>query len=100
MAKAGKPTFRLNKKEFAKIAELVRPQVESAGRAVGERTRSKVPDDVPVRVRNGTSNTGRPHSIVGIFHPSGLPRQAKHGVLTSAAAEAGLEVTRYKGRRR
>lgn len=98
MAKAGKPKFRLNKKQFAEVAELVRPAVEASGRAVAAKAEARLPPDIPVKVQTGTARTGRPQAIVGIYHISGLPRQAKNGVLTKAAAECGLEVTRYKER--
>lgn len=40
-----------------------------------------------------TSVTDRARANVVIEHPAGQGMQAKHGVLTRAAAEAGLEVT-------
>ena len=39
-----------------------------------------------------TSTTDRARAVVTISHPAGLAMQARHGVLTKAAASAGLEV--------
>lgn len=98
MAKAGKPKFLLNKETFRKVTATVRPDVEAAARKVAASVRGKVPDEVPVTTLSRHGNDGRPVVLVTIAHPSGLARQAKHGVLTRAAAENGLEVTRYKER--
>lgn len=46
---------------------------------------------VPVEVRSYT--TDRAASSVTLAHAAGLPIEAKYGVLTSAAASAGLEVS-------
>lgn len=46
--------------------------------------------DLPVTVRSGI--TDRARATVVIAHPAGMAVQAKHGALTKAAAEAGLEV--------
>ena len=46
--------------------------------------------DAPIEVRDYV--TDRAASSVSIAHPKGLAAQAKHGVLTKAAATAGYEV--------
>jgi len=46
--------------------------------------------ELPVTVTAYT--TDRAASSVALAHPAGIAMQAKHGVLTKAAAEAGLEV--------
>jgi hypothetical protein len=43
-------------------------------------------------VDSGTATTDRFRANVTITHAGGLAAQAKHGVLTRAAAAAGLEV--------
>lgn len=95
MAKAGTPRFKLNREEFAELMESVRPQLQEKAAAVAASARSNVPEDVEVTTRDSTSRDGRPVVLVTIAHPSGLARQAKDGTLTRAAAENGLEVTRY-----
>lgn len=47
-------------------------------------------DELPVRV--DVYETDRARAEVWLAHPSGLAVQAKHGLLTKAASEAGLEV--------
>ncbi|MHD0024506.1 hypothetical protein ACQX2E_09580 [Corynebacterium diphtheriae] len=55
-----------------------------------------VPDDVEVITKVDRDRTGRPRGMVTIAHPGGLAMQAKHGVLTKAAAENGLDIRRYE----
>jgi hypothetical protein len=43
-------------------------------------------------VRVDSYETDRARAEVWLAHPSGLAVQAKHGLLTKAASEAGLEV--------
>lgn len=98
MAQAGKPTIRINDKEFMK---LLREHGAEPTRRVGEATadaiRRKVPDDVPVGVIHKLDRNGRPVALVTIAHPSGLARQAKDGVVTRSVAEQGIDITRYPG---
>lgn len=98
MAKSKKGGFTFAPDDFGELMKIVQPQVDEAGEAVGNAVAARVPDDVPVTVTSAIGNNGRPVSLVKIEHASGLPRQAKDGVLTRAAAEAGLEVTRYEAR--
>lgn len=98
MAGAGKPRFYLQPDEFAKAMELVAPDVTAHGKAVAATLSNSLPEGVEVTTRQSVARDGRPVCLVTIAHPSGLARQAKHGVLTRAAAENGLEVTRYSGR--
>lgn len=64
-------------------------QVADNARRQGHRTSSGA--DLPIDSKVVT--TDRAHGIVAITHPAGVGMQAKHGVLTKAATEAGLEVT-------
>lgn len=95
MAKAGKVTFHLNKEEVAKLFPQYKGMVHDKAEEVAANVRRNVPDGVEVHVNDHTARDGRPVSTVVIAHPSGLARQAKDGVLTRSAAEAGLETTRY-----
>lgn len=51
-----------------------------------------VPGDISIPVETSMTTTDRAHGIVTLAHPSGMAVQAKHGLLTKAAAAAGLEV--------
>jgi hypothetical protein len=65
-------------------AERIAANVRAQGRTTSDG------DLLPVEVSDYT--TDRAASSVTISHPAGLPMQAKYGVLTQAAAAAGLEV--------
>lgn len=65
------------------------------GDEVAAKVRARVPEDVEVHVNKKYDRNGRPTAVVTIAHPSGMARQAKDGVLTRAAAEAGVDVVRY-----
>lgn len=74
----------LTKRQATEIAKAVRRQgrkVTSGGGGVNK-------DELPVRVYSHDDGT----AAVVLAHPSGLAQQAKHGVLTRAAASLGLEV--------
>lgn len=55
------------------------------------RTAAALVDD-DVEIRQDSYTTDRAARAVVIAHPSGVALQARHGVLTRAAAQAGLEV--------
>lgn len=67
-----------------KLAEQVADNARSQGRKVASG------EDLPVEVTSYT--TDRASASVTLAHPAGIAMQAKYGVLTRAAAEAGLEV--------
>jgi hypothetical protein len=46
----------------------------------------------PIPVVTSTYTTDRAAGSVTLAHPAAMPLQAKYGVLTDAAAQAGLEV--------
>lgn len=71
-------------------AEAVAANVEAQNIRVGDRDGGKHEYDLPVSVKMVT--TDRAHAIVALSHPSGAAVQAKHGALTKAAAQAGLDV--------
>lgn len=68
--------------------------VASKAAAIQAAAQSQLPPDVPVGVQMTENAMGAPVAIVTITHASGLPRQAKDGVLTRAAASSGLDVSR------
>ena len=85
------------------IADLLksrefRDATEDAAEAVAANVRSQgilvegVPGDVALPVTVSMYTTDRAHAVVAIAHPSGVAVQAKHGALTKAAAQAGLDV--------
>lgn len=71
-------------------AEAVASNVEAQNIRVGDRDGGKHEDALPVKVSMTT--TDRAHGVVSLAHPAGLAVQAKHGALTKAAAQAGLDV--------
>jgi hypothetical protein len=68
------------------LAHAVAAQVEAAGQKVDNGR-----EDLPVKVDEYT--TDRAAASVTLAHPAGRAVQAKHGLLTRAAASVGLEVT-------
>lgn len=73
--------------EVTQLAERVADNVRAQGiRVEGE------PGDVALPVEVASYTTDRARSSVTIKHPSGQAVQAKHGALTKAAAQAGLDV--------
>lgn len=72
-------------------AEAVAANVRDMNITVGDVDGGKHEIDLPVRVDMHT--TDRAHANVSLAHPAGEAVQAKHGALTKAAAQAGLDVT-------
>lgn len=75
-------------------AEQVAQNVRDQGIKVGDRDGGPHEYDLPVTVTMVT--TDRAHANVTIAHPAGEAVQAKHGALTKAAAQAGLDVRERK----
>ena len=75
-------------------AERVANNVRAQGITVGDRDGGKHEIDLPVKI--STSITDRAHANVTLAHPAGQAVQAKHGALTKAAAQAGLDVRSRK----
>jgi hypothetical protein len=71
-------------------AEQVAKNVRDMDIKVGDRDGGPREKDLPVSV--SVSTTDRAHAVVSLAHPSGESVQAKHGALTKAAAQAGLDV--------
>jgi hypothetical protein len=74
-------------REINALAERVADNVRNMGIRV-----EGVPGDVPLPVNVAEGETDRARASVQLAHPSGKAVQAKHGALTKAAAQAGLEV--------
>lgn len=70
-------------------AEKVAANVRSQGHDVGAFTGS---GEIALPVRVSSTTTDRAHASVTLAHPAGIAVQAKHGALTRAAADAGLDV--------
>ena len=75
----------------AAAAESVADNVRALGIGVGDRDGGAHEYDLPVTVKNKI--TDRAKSSVSLAHPAGQAVQAKHGALTKAAAQVGLDVT-------
>lgn len=73
-----------------RAAEDVAKNVRDMGIKVGDRDGGPHEYDLPVKVTMST--TDRAHANVTLAHPAGQAVQAKHGALTKAAAQAGLDV--------
>ena len=71
-------------------AEQVADNVRAQQIRVGDKDGGRREVEMPVKVSMTT--TDRAHAFVTIAHPSGEAVQAKHGALTKAAAQAGLDV--------
>ena len=75
-----------------------RRAVNDLAERIAEAARANVPDvegipgDIPLPVRVSEYETDRARATVWLAHPSGLAVQAKHGTLTKAASQAGVEV--------
>jgi len=70
--------------------EAVASNVRAMGIKVGDVDGGPHEVDLPVNVM--MVQTDRAKALVTITHPAGLAVQAKHGALTKAAAQAGLDV--------
>jgi hypothetical protein len=71
-------------------ADQIARAVQRQGIRVGDRDGGSRERELPVLV--SSSVTDRAKSTVVLAHPAGLAVQAKHGALTKAAAEAGMQV--------
>lgn len=76
-------------------ADQVADNVRAMNISVGDRDGG--PDEVDLPVEVTVTTTDRAKARVTLTHPAGQAVQAKHGALTKAAAQAGLDV---KERRR
>lgn len=74
---------------FDKAREALAPQLEAKAREVA----ASVDGKTGVLVRK--DRKGRPVALVTLMEPDGVRRQVREGVLTRAAAQAGLDVRRY-----
>jgi hypothetical protein len=70
-------------------ANAVADNVRAMGIRVGDKDGGPREEDMPVEV--SLFHTDRPHAVVAITHASGDAVQAKHGALSKAAAQAGLD---------
>jgi hypothetical protein len=80
-----------------KSAEMHR-EINALAEKVADNVRAQnirvegVPGDVALPVKVLEGETDRARASVSLAHPSGKAVQSKHGALTKAAAQAGLEV--------
>lgn len=77
-------------------AEAIAANVRGMGIKVGDKDGGPREVDLPVKVFGPDDTTGfrwadRSRARVSLAHPAGEAVQAKHGALTKAAAEAGLD---------
>lgn len=72
------------------LAEEVAANARSQGVMVGAFKGSK--GEIPLPVKVFESTTDRARASVQLAHPAGIAEQAKRGVLTRAASQAGLKI--------
>lgn len=98
MGQKQEPKIFLDFKKLSKWAETeLRPVLRQHAEGIADDVRKSIGDsDVEVGVWSSSGGQGRPVEVVTIRHPSGLARQAKHGILTGAAAKRGLTIRRSR----
>ena len=79
------------KQRATDAAKQIVANVKAMGIKVGDVSGGAYEIELPVDFI--TVNTDRSVAVVGLTHYAGMAVQAKHGALTKAAAQAGLEVT-------
>lgn len=72
------------------MAKTVAPMLEEAAKEVTAGI-----SGYSTGVQSGLDRNGRPVAYAAITEPHGMAIQAKHGTLTRAAAEQGLDIHRY-----
>lgn len=100
MAKVGKMYFNIPDEFFEQAEESKAQELEDVAQRVASNLRAGasptgrrgVPD---VRVSTKRDRNGRLTKMIVLAEPNGTLQQAKNGVLTRAAAGAGLDVHRY-----
>lgn len=73
-----------------RMAERVADKVRDQNITVGDRDGGS--HEYPLPVEADLYHSDRPRVSVTIKHPAGLAVQAKHGALSKAAADCGLEL--------
>lgn len=88
--------FRRNSSDLRRILQVeFREPTERLAEHIASNARAQLGPRFPVSVR--TVTTDRAHVTVAIAHPAGIGLEAKHGVLTKAAAAAGVTVRARRG---
>ena len=86
-----KPRVKLSHEGVKELLVQTAPLVEQAAKQVAS--------NIPAKYRTGTlsrlDRKGRPVTLVALQEPNGVALQAKYGLMTKAAAEAGLDIHRY-----
>jgi hypothetical protein len=76
-------------------SDEVRQMVDGAAEDIRARVRAKLPPGTPVSLRRYTTDRGA--ASVTIAHARGMGWQARDGVFTRSAAEAGAEFRAWGG---
>lgn len=88
-------TRAVESRQMMDACERIAERVADKARAADIRVEGDPGDvDLPLGV-SMQEKEGEPYASVTIEHASGLAVQAKHGLLTRAAAELGYEVTQW-----
>lgn len=94
MAKKKRPQVYLSDEWFTRAEEELVPDLEAKAREIAGNVPSKYDTGVLLR----RDRNGKPVALISLQHPQGVAIQAKNGTLTRAAANAGVDVHRYRRR--
>lgn len=76
------------------LVKNYRPLLEKEAEEIGKSVQAAYPG-INVVTSSGVNRKGRPFGIVYIAEVNGVVHQVKHGSLTHAAAQRGIETRRY-----
>lgn len=76
------------------LVDLFGDRLAEEAEAVADNVRAAYPD-IKVVTGSGVGKNGRPYGLVSIAEINGVAHQVKHGSLTRAAAQRGIETRRY-----
>lgn len=76
---------------FEKVEDALLPELEAKARQVA----GNIPDMYESGTLSRRDRNGRPVVLVALMHPNAALIQARYGVLTRAAAQAGVKTGRY-----
>lgn len=76
------------------LVNLFGDRLAEEAEAVAENVRAAYPG-LKVVTDSGVGTNGRPYGLVSIAQINGIAHQVKHGSLTRAAAQRGIETRRY-----
>lgn len=88
---AKKMFIKLPDSWFEQVEEAMVPDLEAAAREVA----GNIPSEYESGVLSRRDRNGRPVVLVTLMEPHAALLQARYGILTRAAAQAGIKTGRY-----